>query len=223
MAVTVKIPAQLRDADRQRGRDRGRGRLGRRGARGALRALRRAARPHHRERRAAPLRERLRRRRGHPLRPGPRHAGRATATRSRSCPPSPVGDAAVVTAVSRSDDARPADKANQAAHPPAGRRGVEGDVHSGSHGPASLARRARCRAAEPAPGAPDPRRAARRAARRDGFDVAAGQMGENVTTRGVDLLGLPTGARAAPRRRGGGGGHRPAQPVQAAATGSSRA
>jgi MOSC domain-containing protein YiiM len=28
-----------------------------------------------------------------------------------------------------------------------------------------------------------------------GFDLAAGQMGENVTTRGVDLLGLPTGAR----------------------------
>jgi MOSC domain-containing protein YiiM len=28
-----------------------------------------------------------------------------------------------------------------------------------------------------------------------GFDVAAGQMGENVTTRGVDLLALPTGAR----------------------------
>ena len=28
-----------------------------------------------------------------------------------------------------------------------------------------------------------------------GFDVAAGQMGENVTTRGVDLLGLPAGAR----------------------------
>jgi sugar phosphate isomerase/epimerase len=28
-----------------------------------------------------------------------------------------------------------------------------------------------------------------------GFEVAAGQMGENVTTRGVDLLGLPTGAR----------------------------
>ncbi|MGB9378693.1 MAG: MOSC domain-containing protein [Mycobacteriales bacterium] len=26
-----------------------------------------------------------------------------------------------------------------------------------------------------------------------GFDVAAGQMGENITTRGVDLLGLPTG------------------------------
>jgi MOSC domain-containing protein YiiM len=28
-----------------------------------------------------------------------------------------------------------------------------------------------------------------------GFVVAAGQMGENVTTEGVDLLGLPTGAR----------------------------
>lgn len=26
-----------------------------------------------------------------------------------------------------------------------------------------------------------------------GFDVAAGQLGENVTTRGLDLLGLPTG------------------------------
>jgi MOSC domain-containing protein YiiM len=28
-----------------------------------------------------------------------------------------------------------------------------------------------------------------------GFSVFAGQMGENVTTRGVDLLGLPTGTR----------------------------
>jgi MOSC domain-containing protein YiiM len=28
-----------------------------------------------------------------------------------------------------------------------------------------------------------------------GFEVAAGQMGENVTTRGVALLGLPTGTR----------------------------
>lgn len=28
-----------------------------------------------------------------------------------------------------------------------------------------------------------------------GFDVSAGQIGENVTTRGVDLLGLPTGTR----------------------------
>ncbi|HYJ81078.1 MAG TPA: MOSC domain-containing protein, partial [Longimicrobiaceae bacterium] len=28
-----------------------------------------------------------------------------------------------------------------------------------------------------------------------GFTVSAGQMGENVTTRGVDLLGLPAGTR----------------------------
>ncbi|HEU0298260.1 MAG TPA: MOSC domain-containing protein [Longimicrobium sp.] len=28
-----------------------------------------------------------------------------------------------------------------------------------------------------------------------GFDVGPGEMGENVTTRGIDLLGLPAGAR----------------------------
>ncbi len=28
-----------------------------------------------------------------------------------------------------------------------------------------------------------------------GFDVSAGEMGENVTTRGIDLLGLPTGTK----------------------------
>lgn len=28
-----------------------------------------------------------------------------------------------------------------------------------------------------------------------GFPVSAGQMGENITTRGIDLLGLPAGAR----------------------------
>lgn len=28
-----------------------------------------------------------------------------------------------------------------------------------------------------------------------GFDVAAGQMGENITTRGIDLLALPRGAK----------------------------
>jgi MOSC domain-containing protein YiiM len=30
-----------------------------------------------------------------------------------------------------------------------------------------------------------------------GFDVAPGRMGENVTTRGVDLLGLPAGTKLA--------------------------
>ena len=31
--------------------------------------------------------------------------------------------------------------------------------------------------------------------RKGGFDLEPGQMGENITTRGVDLLGLPTGTR----------------------------
>ncbi|HVF11483.1 MAG TPA: MOSC domain-containing protein [Actinomycetota bacterium] len=31
--------------------------------------------------------------------------------------------------------------------------------------------------------------------KKDGFDVTPGQMGENITTRGVDLLGLPVGTR----------------------------
>jgi MOSC domain-containing protein YiiM len=31
--------------------------------------------------------------------------------------------------------------------------------------------------------------------RERGFAVSAGQMGENITTRGIDLLSLPTGAR----------------------------
>ncbi|MBF6589872.1 MAG: MOSC domain-containing protein [Ktedonobacterales bacterium] len=31
--------------------------------------------------------------------------------------------------------------------------------------------------------------------RGSGFTVRAGQMGENITTQGIDLLGLPTGAR----------------------------
>jgi MOSC domain-containing protein YiiM len=31
----------------------------------------------------------------------------------------------------------------------------------------------------------------------DGFDVSPGRIGENVTTRGVDLLGLPVGTRLA--------------------------
>jgi MOSC domain-containing protein YiiM len=31
--------------------------------------------------------------------------------------------------------------------------------------------------------------------RANGFDVSAGQMGENITTRGINLLSLPTGTR----------------------------
>ena len=29
----------------------------------------------------------------------------------------------------------------------------------------------------------------------NGFDLTAGQLGENITTRGIDILGLPTGTR----------------------------
>ena len=46
-----------------------------------------------------------------------------------------------------------------------------------------------------------------------GFMVAPGQMGENVTTQGVDLLGLPVGARLASRESGDRRGDRVAQPV----------
>ena len=31
--------------------------------------------------------------------------------------------------------------------------------------------------------------------RRSGFCIAAGEMGENITTRGIDLIGLPLGTR----------------------------
>jgi MOSC domain len=35
------------------------------------------------------------------------------------------------------------------------------------------------------------------ALRAQGFDLSPGAIGENITTRGIDLLGLPTGARLA--------------------------
>ncbi|MCC7018823.1 MAG: MOSC domain-containing protein [Ardenticatenales bacterium] len=72
--------------------------------------------------------------------------------------------------------------------------GVEGDAHNG------LTVKHRSRVAR------DPDQPNRRQVhlihaelhdelRAAGFDVVAGQMGENVTTRGIDLLGLPQGAR----------------------------
>ncbi|GAA4206814.1 MOSC domain-containing protein [Microbispora amethystogenes] len=72
--------------------------------------------------------------------------------------------------------------------------GVEGDAHSG----ATVKHRSRV--------ARDPSRPNLRQVhlvpaelhdelRDAGFAVRAGDMGENVTTRGVDLLGLPTGTR----------------------------
>lgn len=72
--------------------------------------------------------------------------------------------------------------------------GVEGDAHSGE----TVKHRSRV--------AKDPTRPNLRQVhlihselhdelRAKGFDITAGQMGENITTRGVDLLALPTGSR----------------------------
>ncbi|WP_020121112.1 MOSC domain-containing protein [Streptomyces canus] len=70
--------------------------------------------------------------------------------------------------------------------------GVEGDVHGG----ATVKHRFRMRKD---PSQPNLRQVHLMheelfdEVRRAGFEVAAGELGENVTTRGVDLLGLPTG------------------------------
>jgi MOSC domain-containing protein YiiM len=75
-----------------------------------------------------------------------------------------------------------------------GGEGVEGDAHCGS----TVQHRSRV--------ARDPRQANLRqvhlihvelleALTAQGFDLTPGLMGENITTRGVDLLSLPTGAR----------------------------
>jgi MOSC domain-containing protein YiiM len=72
--------------------------------------------------------------------------------------------------------------------------GVEGDAHAG----ATVKHRSRVRRD---PTQPNLRQVHLVAAelhdelRAAGFDLAPGQMGENVTTRGLDLLGLPRGAR----------------------------
>ena len=52
--------------------------------------------------------------------------------------------------------------------------------------------------------------------REAGFDVTPGQMGENVTTRGIDILGLPTGTRLRLGETRSDRDHRPAQSVRAA-------
>lgn len=71
--------------------------------------------------------------------------------------------------------------------------GVEGDVHAG----VLVKHRSRV---ERDPTVPNLRQVhlmhdeLHEQLRAEGFDVAAGQLGENVTTRGVDILGLPRGA-----------------------------
>lgn len=75
-------------------------------------------------------------------------------------------------------------------------RGVEGDAHFGER----VKHRSRARYN---PGLPNLRQVhlihaeLHEELRTAGFDVSAGEMGENVTTRGLDLLALPTGTRLA--------------------------
>lgn len=70
--------------------------------------------------------------------------------------------------------------------------GVEGDAHAG----ATMRRRSRWRKFEPLPNLRQVHLIAAEhiaALRAKGFDVAPGAMGENLTTEGLDLLGLPEG------------------------------
>jgi MOSC domain-containing protein YiiM len=73
-------------------------------------------------------------------------------------------------------------------------RGVEGDAHAGEE----MQHRSR-RARQPVP--PNLRQVHLihselfEELRALGFELAPGQIGENITTRGLDLLGLPEGAR----------------------------
>jgi len=99
----------------------------------------------------------------------------------------------IVTAVSR-DAAHAFSKPNQESIRLLAGLGVEGDAHLGT----TVQHRSRV--------AQDPTQPNLRQVhlihaelhdelRAAGFTVTAGDMGENVTTRGIDLLGLPVGAR----------------------------
>jgi hypothetical protein len=98
-----------------------------------------------------------------------------------------------VTAVSRSPG-HAFSKANEAGIRLVAGWGVEGDAHAGR----TVQHRSRVART---PDAPNLRQVHLVAAelhdelRAGGFGVSPGDMGENVTTRGVDLLGLPTGTR----------------------------
>jgi MOSC domain-containing protein YiiM len=102
-------------------------------------------------------------------------------------------DSAVVVAVSRSPS-HTLSKPNQAAIRLLPGLGVEGDAHMG------VTTRHRYLAARD-PGRPNLTQVHLVHAelhdelRGKGFDLSAGQMGENVTTRGIDLLKLPAGTR----------------------------
>jgi MOSC domain-containing protein YiiM len=99
----------------------------------------------------------------------------------------------VITAVSRSSR-HTLVKTNEASVRLMAGLGIEGDAHQGT----TVKHRSRV-ARDPA--APNLRQVHLIHAelhdelRRRGFEVRAGQMGENITTSGVDLLGLTTGTR----------------------------
>jgi MOSC domain-containing protein YiiM len=98
-----------------------------------------------------------------------------------------------VTAVSRSPRHR-FSKANELFVRLLAGLGVEGDAHMGE----KVKHRSRARWN---PGLPNLRQVhlihseLHDELRAAGFDVTAGEMGENVTTRGIDLLALPKGTR----------------------------
>jgi MOSC domain-containing protein YiiM len=103
------------------------------------------------------------------------------------------GVAGIVTAVSRSGT-HTMSKPNAASITLVSSLGVEGDAHQGE----TVKHRSRV--------AKDPSQPNLRQVhlihaelhdelRQAGFTIAPGQMGENVTTRGVDLLALPVGTR----------------------------
>ena len=100
---------------------------------------------------------------------------------------------AFVVAVSRSET-HGFSKANQDSIRLIAGLGVEGDTHSG------VTVQHRSRAAQD-PSQPNLRQVHLihselfEELHAAGFDVSAGQMGENITTRGIDLLGLPTATR----------------------------
>jgi len=100
---------------------------------------------------------------------------------------------AIVIAVARDGEHRFGKPVRDAVRLLAG-RGVEGDAHAG----ATVQHLSRLRAT---PGAPNLRQVHLVHAELfdelagKGFAVGPGELGENVTTRGIDLLALPRGAR----------------------------
>ena len=98
-----------------------------------------------------------------------------------------------VVAVSRRAEHAPGKERQDAIRLIAG-LGVEGDAHAGE----TVKHRSRVRRD---PGQPNLRQVhlihseLHAELRGDGFEVGPGEMGENVTTRGIDLLDLPAGAR----------------------------